>query len=238
MVRLAGVDRFAGVAAVVFDFDGTLAHLTIDFDLMRREILALVSAHHATPTGLERLYVLELVEAAAARVAAVNRDAGAFRAAARMAIERIELVAARNGSLLSGVKAALDDLKGRGYRVGIVTRNCAAAVVCVLDRSRGAPLSYDVLLTRDDVPRVKPDPAHLAAALAALDVPPAAAVMVGDHPMDVEAGRRAGMRTVGVLTGRRPRADFEAAGADLVLDEAATLPAWLPTRAAGGHRGG
>lgn len=221
------------MAAVVFDFDGTLARLTIDFDRMRREVLALLARHGAPCAGLERLQVLELVEAAALRLRARGRDGGPFRAAALAAVERIELAAADAGGLLPGVPAALAALRARGYRLGIVTRNCAAAVASVLQGPAGGDLAHDVLLARDHVSRVKPDPTHLEAALAALGVSPPAALMVGDHPLDVAAGRRAGMRTVGVLSGRHAQGDFEAAGADLVLEDVSHLPAWLPARAAG-----
>ncbi len=226
------MQRFAGVSAVVFDFDGTLAHLTIDFGRMRRDVLALLPAHGVDPDGLERLYVLEMIETAARRLDAAGGDGAALRVATREAIERIEIEAAAAGGLLPGIPAALEALDARGFRLGIVTRNCAAAVTTVLAGPGGGRLPHRVLLTRDDVPRVKPDPAHVEAALVALGVPPCAAVMVGDHPMDVETGRRVGMRTVGVLTGQSPREAFEAARADLVLDDAARLPAWLPPQAA------
>ncbi len=228
------MQRLAGVAAVVFDFDGTLARLTIDFDAMRREVLGHLAAQGGEAAGLDALPVLELLEAAEARLAAAGRDPAPLRAAAHAAIERIELAAARRARLLPGVPSALAELRRRGYRLGIVTRNCAAAVALVLGSAGGA-LPHDVLLARDHVGRVKPDPAHLTAALERLGVAPPAAVMVGDHPMDIEGGRRAGMRTVGVLTGRSPREALEAAGADLVLDAAAQLPAWLPRRAGGGR---
>jgi phosphoglycolate phosphatase-like HAD superfamily hydrolase len=42
--------------------------------------------------------------------------------------------------------------------------------------------------------------------------------MVGDHPTDIQAGRQAGMKTIGVLTGRTQREGFEKAGADYILD--------------------
>jgi phosphoglycolate phosphatase-like HAD superfamily hydrolase len=41
--------------------------------------------------------------------------------------------------------------------------------------------------------------------------------MVGDHLIDVQAGKGAGMKTIGVLTGRISKGEFEKAGADYIL---------------------
>ena len=56
-----------GVQAVIFDFDGTLAHLTIDFGLMRSKVLEIVRAHGLPDEDLEGMYALELVEEARRR---------------------------------------------------------------------------------------------------------------------------------------------------------------------------
>jgi phosphoglycolate phosphatase len=82
-------------------------------------------------------------------------------------------------------------------------------------------------LTRDDVELVKPDPEHLLAALRALEVEPHHALMVGDHPMDVRAGRLAGTRTVAVLTGYSPAERFAPESPDLILDQVGDLGAHL-----------
>jgi phosphoglycolate phosphatase-like HAD superfamily hydrolase len=41
--------------------------------------------------------------------------------------------------------------------------------------------------------------------------------MVGDHPLDIEAGHVHGMRTAAVLTGTGSEADLRAAGPDYVF---------------------
>jgi phosphoglycolate phosphatase len=42
-------------------------------------------------------------------------------------------------------------------------------------------------------------------------------IMVGDHMIDIQTGKRVGMKTVGVLTGRTKKEEFEKTGADYVL---------------------
>ena len=84
-----------------------------------------------------------------------------------------------------------------------------------------------VLLAREDTPRVKPDPAHLGEALRRLGASPRSALMVGDHPIDVETGRRLGVPCLGVATGHASAADLRQAGAVHVLDSLDALPPWL-----------
>jgi phosphoglycolate phosphatase len=53
--------------------------------------------------------------------------------------------------------------------------------------------------------------------MASLKISGGKSVMVGDHLIDVQAGKRVGMKTIGVLTGRTKQEEFEKAGADYVL---------------------
>lgn len=51
--------------------------------------------------------------------------------------------------------------------------------------------------------------------------------MVGDHFIDIQAGKRVGMKTIGVLTGRIKKEEFENAGADYVLREVTDISGLL-----------
>ena len=53
--------RSLHLKAVVFDFDGTLALLNIDFKEMRRDILDLAATYGISEDGMERLFVLEMI---------------------------------------------------------------------------------------------------------------------------------------------------------------------------------
>jgi phosphoglycolate phosphatase len=200
------------VDTVLFDFDGTLAETALDFARMRREVLALSARYGPAPS--KEMYVLEAI--AHVQQQLVARDAQAARVFAQEA-ERIlidiEMEGVDQARLFPGVEETLQTLREREVRIAIVTRNCRPAVERIVVRFS---LPHDVILTRDDVTRVKPNPAHLLEALCQLGSRPEWALMVGDHPMDILAGRQAGMRTA-AITSTRPESHFADASPDLII---------------------
>jgi len=206
------------IRAVVFDFDGTLAETNINFALMRERVLEVAARWGLADRLNPRRYILEIVDDAAALLSA--DDAVRLRAEAAEAMVQVELMTTSTAEPFPGVPETLVRLRASGRRVGIITRNCRVGVASVIERH---PLEHEVLLTRDDVARVKPDPEHLHLALQALGVPAAEALMVGDHPTDIETGKAAGSFTAGVLTAKTTREEFGEWGADLVLDSAAQV---------------
>ncbi|MDX3112050.1 HAD family hydrolase [Streptomyces scabiei] len=81
----------------------------------------------------------------------------------------------------------------------------------------------------DDVEEGKPAPEPVRHALELAGAPAEQAVFVGDTVWDMRAGRRAGVRCVGLLSGGIPRADLVEAGAEAVYDDPADLLASLST---------
>jgi phosphoglycolate phosphatase len=180
------------IDTVLFDFDGTLVEVSIDFSKMRRDILAL-RPEYGVPIN-DKLYILEMIADAQRRIAEQDRHKSLiFEQKAREIVLNIELQAASAAQLFPGTKETFDTLKSQGIKIGIVTRNCRQVVELVSEKTQ---LSYDVLLTRDDVEKVKPDPEHLLAALNLLNSEPQNSIMVGDHITDIIAGKDANMKTV------------------------------------------
>ncbi len=211
--------------AVIFDFDGTLAETEIDFDEMRRRTREHIRQWGLWEEGMgERRYVLELIEHAELKLPDDPARRQQYRAEAAQILEDVEMLTCPQAAPFPGTVEALSRLRACGYAIGIVTRNCHRGVQAVTDRHH---LPYDVLLTRDDVEKVKPDPAHVHEALERLDVSPGETIMVGDHITDIQVGKAVGMVTCGVLTAAATNEELEAAGADLVLDDVAALGALL-----------
>lgn len=75
----------------------------------------------------------------------------------------------------------------------------------------------------DDADKSKPHPDIFAAALTRLKLPPTKCVALGDTPYDAEAAGKAGMRTIGVMTGGWSREELMAAGCVEVYESVADL---------------
>ncbi len=88
------------------------------------------------------------------------------------------------------------------------------------------------LVSSADVDRTKPDADLISAALDRVEA--TRAVVVGDTVWDVEAGNRAGVPTIGVLTGGVAEERLREAGAVEVFDDVAAIRAALPALLAQG----
>lgn len=76
---------------------------------------------------------------------------------------------------------------------------------------------FRIVLGGDSTPKRKPDPESLRLAMKTCGAEASETAMVGDSPVDIQAGKAAGIATCGVLGGFRPKEELEAAGCDLII---------------------
>ena len=214
-------DQNLKVKAVIFDFDGTLAILNIDFSLMREQIFGLIKHYSVREEAIQEKYLLEIIDEVY-QILWNKNPSGAedFYQKAHQILHEIEMEAAERGSLILDAERTLKDLRGKGIKIGIVTRNCEKAVRKVFPDINNF---CDVFVSRNSVKKVKPHPDHLTYVMESLKTSGRESVMVGDHTIDIQAGKRVGMKTIGVLTGRTKKEEFEKAGADYILRDAAEV---------------
>ena len=123
--------------------------------------------------------------------------------------------------LLPGVEALLRDAKALGLGRAVASSSSCGWVDGWL-RRHGIRELLDVVVARDDVRKVKPDPELFLLAASRLGRAPAACVVFEDSPNGMCAALAAGMRCVAVpnaLTRRLARP-----AVDLVLDSLAECP--------------
>jgi putative hydrolase of the HAD superfamily len=101
--------------------------------------------------------------------------------------------------LFDDVKAALDDLKKRGYKVGLIS-NIEQDMTATLDKL-GLSARLDIVVTSQDAGFTKPQPEIFRYALEKAGVAAAEAVYVGDqYQVDVLGANSAGLK--GILIDR------------------------------------
>ncbi|HEY4619970.1 MAG TPA: phosphoglycolate phosphatase [Nitrospirota bacterium] len=82
---------------------------------------------------------------------------------------------------------------------------------------------FSIILGGDSVSNRKPHPEPIEKVVAAFEVEKARAVIVGDSPVDCEAGKSAGIAAIGAEYGFRSRKELEDAGCDIIISEISDL---------------
>lgn len=130
---------------------------------------------------------------------------------------------------LDGVEDMLRDLRDRNIRIALTTgfnRETVDLILASMGWSEGDLL--DATAAGDEVEAGRPEPFLIRKVMAELDVTdPAAVISLGDTQADVISAQRAGVRSVGVLTGHLSEEEFGELNADHVLASAAHLPRLL-----------
>jgi phosphoglycolate phosphatase len=180
------------VRGVIFDLDGTLVDSGLDFDLMRSEMG--IAPGQALLEAIEKL-----PDPAASRCRAI--------------LARHEWAGAQAATLMPGVQDFLAALHRCGIRRAVFTRNSRAVALATLGR---LALDFDTLMAREDAP-AKPDPTAIWRICAQWQLQPVEVALIGDYRFDIEAGQRAGVRTVLYAAEQEPRVSCGADEADFCL---------------------
>ncbi len=211
------INVFNNIRAVLFDLDGTLVETNIDFTKMKSSIIEL-SRNYGIPDSIELpIDILEIINLSKSFLinsrAAIIPDE--YNQSAYKILRNMEVHASQNAKIMEGAKELLSILRQSNIKICIVTRNCREASEISINKTG---IIYDIMLTRDDTSDIKPNPNHLLSTISAFNISPNHAVMVGDHWIDILAGRRAGIKTVGLLHPTKNQDVFSKYQPDLIIN--------------------
>jgi HAD superfamily hydrolase (TIGR01509 family) len=209
------------VTALIFDLDGTL------IDSVYAHVFAWQRAFAEAGLPIDGWRIHRRI----------GMSGGLFsRAAAReigrpLSEEESEALQRRHGELyrellperrpLPGAVELLADLRTGGIVHGIATSGRRPEIDASLE-ALGIP-QETVVVARGDVLRAKPEPDLFLACAERLGVEPGACYVIGDAVWDLLAARRAGMLSVGLLSGGYGEDELTRAGAFRVYRDPAEL---------------
>jgi phosphoglycolate phosphatase len=204
----------AELRAVVFDLDGTLIDSRLDIAEATNHVLV---SSGRSPLDVAEIssYVGDGAKALLARAARIPEDAAEMTALLDAFLDYYAAHATVHTRLLDGAGEVLARL-GAELPLALCTNKPRRTTDAVL---AGLALTevFTVVIAGDDLPRKKPHPLPIQTIAERLGAPASMLVMVGDGPQDVECGRAAGARTVGVEGGIQPRERLLAAEPDVVI---------------------
>jgi phosphoglycolate phosphatase len=222
------------VDAVLFDLDGTL----IDSTDAYCTILNLALQRVGLPI-LSREQILEAVEDGGfvwERVLPLSTSArkealvGEIRSALFEIYPRVFPGEVR---IIEGVGEILKEIARSGAKLALVTSTPLNLLEPKMNPLRNAGLDrlLEVIITTDDVTRRKPSPDPLIECAGRLGGERSRMVYVGDTRTDLKAGRAAGMKTIGVLTGIDDFGRLMSENPDAILRSVVELPDVLTFKA-------
>ncbi len=178
---------------IIFDLDGTLIDSAPDLHAIANMVL---NAHGHKPLTLETVAsfigngIPKLVERCF-DTAQSPLEGEAFDKAVAMFLEEYAQAPAKYSTLYPGVLEALQELKDKGYKMGICTNKTESMAVLIVNEMGLAPF-FDVITGGDRLPQKKPAPEPLINCAKEMGCAPDEYVYIGDSEVDARTAKSAG----------------------------------------------
>lgn len=191
------------IKAVLFDLDGTIVSYKLRFLDAKKEAIEYLNnlgilregENEYTISTQEMLDIIK--ERKPAKYEIIKRKVFEI-------FEKYELEACNETQLMPGALYTLQALTMNGIIAGVVTNNSLKAAKLSLQKS-GITRLISVLISRDDVNKLKPEPDGILEAIRRLGVSKDEVIYVGDAPVDIKAAKRAGIKACAITCGAHTR---------------------------------
>lgn len=218
------------VKAVIFDLDGTIANFNLDYKTLRGEVrsyLLRVGVPAAVLSAKDNVFdMLRKTMIFMKNTRKINKEIEEIRNEVWAIAEKHELEAASNTDLLPGAYETLKALKQMDLKIGLFTLNSDKAANYIIQRFKLGGF-FGVMVPRNKVNFVKPNPEHLQMALKVLGATPEETVVVGDSEVDMESAREVQAIAVGLSESASKADHLTRHGANYIITSIADLPVLL-----------
>ncbi len=117
-----------------------------------------------------------------------------------------------------GILELLEGLKAQGIKIAVLSNKPHGAAVEVVHKIFGQDMFHKIQGQTSEIPR-KPSPIGALAVAKEFGALPQECLYCGDTNTDMDTGKAAGMFTIGVTWGFRPRTELEEHHADKIVDQ-------------------
>ena len=107
-----------------------------------------------------------------------------------------------------GIEALLEALESKGFKLAVASNKYQAATSKLVDKFFGFERFAAVYGQRDEIPS-KPSPAVIETIIGKTGVSKENVIYIGDSDVDMQTGKNANVKTIGVSWGFRPRKELE-----------------------------
>lgn len=201
----------------LFDLDGTLIDSKADIAFTLNLVLArmkLPQLQEPIITGFVGEGLQTLVERSLRAATGLQPEEKMIQEGTGLFLQEYETHLLDRTHLFPNVREGLDRLPWA--RFAVVSNKPERFSRRILE-GLGIAHRFHIILGGDSTRKRKPDPEPLLVAMDSCKAPASETAMVGDSPVDIQAGKAAGVTTCGIVGGFRTKEELEAAGCDLII---------------------
>ncbi len=206
---------------MLFDLDGTLVEFKFDVKASRRAMIEWLRQQGFDISGLtENTRTQSIIDIAALQWKTRGRSEKGFEAIRESLsdiLDEFEFNAFGEAKPHSGALQTLEALKHCNILEAIITNSGRKPVDSILDRF-GFSKYVDLVITRNEVRSLKPNPEGLIKAINILHLKTNEVVYVGDSIIDIEAAKNAGITSIAVSNGMYSQEALARFGADYLVN--------------------
>jgi phosphoglycolate phosphatase len=208
------------IRLILFDLDGTLVNTSAD--------LTNALNYALKPYGMKKLSVNETVKLVGEGISRLiekalgNKNVQQRKQATEMFLNYYAKHLTDFSTIYPGVAETLEKL--HCYKKAVISNKREDLSVKLLD-DLGLLKFFDLIAGSDTTPEKKPSPVPVFYMLKKFHLNPDEAVIVGDSGFDIEAGKKAGIKTIAVSYGFREKKLLK--DADYIIDKFEELPSVL-----------
>ena len=205
------------MAAIIFDFDGTLADTRRGILATAQEVLRRMGLPPADETAMAATIGLPLIENFTRGVGMSEEDAQRAVTIYRAIFEAVGVPVI---DLFPGVEETLRTLAERGVPMAVASSRGQHSLEMLMQKTGLAQyIPLDHLFGVETAARPKPAPDMVYVILGRLGAKPEETLVVGDTTFDLEMGRNAGCYTCGVSYGNQTAEQLATASPNYIIDD-------------------